>query len=318
MLIKWTNENDINSWLELATEVSPVFQHPSDMSKDSEFFIYIKNKISKYEALTAIDYMSGKCMGFIGFSRTHNRISWFAVSEKYRNKNAGNRLLKTALRQLNTNKDITVTTFRNEYIPGLPARNLYNKYGFTLEKLIITENGLLRSELTRPASVEKRGSSFHYKYPDFIKAAQKEFCPACNDEPSPNGQYEIEINENVWIVAEYPGQGRLFGKMYVMPRKHFFHFEDMNDTDVSNFMIEVKRVGKSLKKITGAEKINYEMHSNSGAHLHIHLFPRYLDDDFPSAPIDYRQTEPAPYESFEEFLWFIKQMKKDLLSKEIY
>jgi len=44
--------------------------------------------------------MNGKNMGFIGFSRTNNRISWFAMSEKYRGKGVGSRLLKTALRQL--------------------------------------------------------------------------------------------------------------------------------------------------------------------------------------------------------------------------
>ena len=97
-----------------------------------------------------------------------------------------------------------------------------------------------------------------------------------------------------------------------MPRNHAFHFEDMTESEMASFMSEVQRVGKALRKVTGAEKINYEMHSNSGAHLHIHLFPRYLDDEFPSAPIDYRLTEPAPYESYDEYLWFIEQMRKEL------
>ena len=97
-----------------------------------------------------------------------------------------------------------------------------------------------------------------------------------------------------------------------MSREHFFHFEDMPEPEMTDFMLEVQRVGKALRKVTGAEKINYEMHANSGAHLHIHLFPRYLDDDFPSAPIDYRISEPAPYESYEEYLWFIEQMRKEL------
>jgi len=54
------------------------------------------------------------------------------------------------------------------------------------------------------------------------------------------------------------------------------------------------------------------MHANTAAHLHIHLFPRYLDDDFAGAAIDINQQEPAPYESYEEYLWFIEQMKKEL------
>ena len=86
--------------------------------------------------------------------------------------------------------------------------------------------------------------------------------------------------------------------------------------EMAGFMREVQIVGKALHKITGAVKINYEMHANSGPHIHIHLFPRYLDDDFPSAPIDYRITEPAPYESYEEYLWFVDQMRKELTKNE--
>ena len=45
-------------------------------------------------------------------------------------------------------------------------------------------------------------------------------------------------------------------------------------------------------------------------HLHAHLFPRYLDDDFPGQSIDYNLYEPCPYESDEEFLWFVKKMRE--------
>lgn len=311
MLIRWANENDLAAWCALATEVSPIFQHPADMGADLEFMSYARNKTGKYEALTAVDYMSGNNMGFIGFSRTHNCISWFAVSEKYRGKGAGSRLLKTALRQLDPTKDITVTAFCDDYLPGTAARTLYSKFGFSKEKLT-THDGLPRCEMTRPATAEKRGGSFHYRYPEFIKAAHKENCPVCNNEPMPDGQIDIVLTDKICVGGEYPGQGRLFGKLYVMPGEHFFHFEDMPESEMADFMREVQRVGKALRKVTGAEKINYEMHANSGAHLHIHLFPRYLDDDFPSAPIDYRISEPAPYESYEEYLWFIEQMRREL------
>ena len=101
--------------------------------------------------------------------------------------------------------------------------------------------------------------------------------------------------------------------MYVMPRKHYFHFEDMPNDEAELFMSEVRRVGRALRKVTGAVKINYEMHSNTGAHLHIHLCPRYLDDDFPGMAIDLsRLSNPAPYESYDEYLWFIEQMRKEL------
>ena len=311
MLIRWATEKDLPAWYALATDISNIFQYPGDMGTDPEFIEYAQRKVGKYEALTAVDYMSGKNMGFIGFSRTNNRIGWFAVSEKYRKKGMGRRLLKTALRQLDTTREISVVTFREDYPPGAQARVIYTKFGFA-DRELITHNGLTRSLMVRPASDEKRGGSFHYRYPEFIKEADKRFCPVCNGEPAPAGHIDIVLNDKVWVCGEYPGQGRLFGKMYVMPKNHAFHFEDLSDSEMISFMSEVQRVGKALRKVTGAVKINYEMHSNSGAHLHIHLFPRYLDDEFPSAPIDYRLAEPAPYESYDEYLWFIEQMRKEL------
>jgi diadenosine tetraphosphate (Ap4A) HIT family hydrolase len=256
-------------------------------------------------------------MGFIGFSHKNNSITWFGVFEKYRNKGVGSRLLKTALRQLDNTRTIWIETYPEGYTSGVPAKTLYRKFGFIETDSSLTgphDLPIVRMELD--LSGEKRGGSFHYQYPSFIKAAQSENCPACNNEPRPSDKIDIEVNGVVWITGEYPGQGRLFGKIYVMPRKHYFHFEDMPPEEVAAFMNEVQRVGRALRKVTGAVKINYEMHSNSGAHLHIHLFPRYLDDDFPSAPIDYRETEPAPYEDYDEYLWFIKQMRKELRSEQ--
>ncbi len=138
MLIRFATEKDLPAWYALATEVSQEFRHPSDMGADPEFISYAKSKVSKGEALTAVDYMSGENMGFIGFSRTNNRITWFAVSKKFRRKGVGSRLLKTALRQLDYTKPITVETYPEGYEPGIPARNLYRKFGF-----VETESNLM-------------------------------------------------------------------------------------------------------------------------------------------------------------------------------
>jgi len=283
------------------------------MGADPEFVAYAKSKASKNEALTAVDYRSGSNMGFIGFSRTNNRISWFGVFEKHRKKGVGSRLLKTALRQLDHTKPITVETFPEGYEPGAPAKRMYRKFGFVETESDLTGPfDLPVCRMTADLSKEKRGGSFHYRYPEFIKAAQKEFCPPCNNEPMPDGQIDIVLTDTICVGGEYPGQGRLFGKLHVMPMEHYFHFEDMPEADAAAFMNEVQRVGKALRKVTGAVKINYEMHANTGPHLHIHLFPRYLDDDFPSAPIDYHMNEPAPYESYDEYQWFVERMREEL------
>ena len=80
-------------------------------------------------------------------------------------------------------------------------------------------------------------------------------------------------------------------------------------------MSDIQIAAKALRKVTGAIKINYEMHSNSVPHIHCHLFPRYLNDDFPGISIDYHLTEPSPYESEEEFKWFVEEMRNQILCK---
>ena len=315
MLIRWAVADDKPAWVRLAEDVSSIFGAP-DMGQSRSFLEYMDSKISKYEALAAVDRMSGDCLGVIGFSRAYNRISWLAVFENRRGKGIGTRLLNTSLRQLDTEKEITVTTFRDGFAPGAAARALYRKFGFSDKELVMHE-GQERSLMARPpmGGKEKRGSSFHYRYPEFIREAQEEFCPACNGVPCPEGQDEIIRLNNCYIMAEYPGQARLFGKIYVMPVSHAFHFEDMDETEMRQFMEAVQKAGSALRKVTGAVKINYEMHANSGAHLHIHLFPRYLDDEFPGAPIDYRLTD-SPYESKEEYLWFVSGLRETLLEKQ--
>ena len=150
MLIRWATENDLPAWYELATEVSQIFQHPGDMGEELKSKKSGIGTVGRQEMLTAIDN-NGKNMGFICFSRTDNSITWFAVSEKYRGEGVGDRLLKTAILQLDTTKDITVCTFTADDPQGAAARTLYKKYGFIIESPA-EHNGLPRVEMKRPAS----------------------------------------------------------------------------------------------------------------------------------------------------------------------
>jgi len=309
MLIRLAAAEDKPAWLALSQEYDKYIKNLA-LWYDG-FDEYMDNKIKKNAAVIAVDRMSGRCNGLIAFSKAYNRITFFGVSENADFAETANRLLTVALRQLDTNKDV-IATLPEGVCPVL--KNIISsceKHGFVIVNGEIIQ-GLNHHNLVRKATTEKRGKSFHYRYFEFIQASQKENCPACNNEPMPDGQIDIVLTDKICVGGEYPGQGRLFGKLYVMPMEHYFHFEDMPEADAAFFMNEVQRVGRALRKVTGAVKINYEMHANSGSHLHIHLFPRYLDDDFPSAPIDYRVSEPAPYESYEEYLWFIERMREEL------
>ena len=313
MLIRWATTQDIPMWEALSREYD---QYVSEIATNFNkwyqgFGDYMNRKISQHEAVVAIDRMSGNCNGAIAFSRSHNRITFFAISPKANHNETAERLLTVALRQLNTNNDISANLPNGNSAPLELDRCCFKENGFEFIKKIDID-GCPMVEMLRKADDNKRGKSFHYRYPKFIKESKQETCPCMTEPEHEDKSGDILMDDRYWVHCEYPGQGRLFGKLCVIPLKHYFHFEDMADEDVSAFMQEVKRVGKALRKITGAVKINYEMHANSGAHMHIHLFPRYLDDDFPSAPIDYRISEPAPYENYEEYLWFIDRMREAL------
>lgn len=258
MLIRWMTNSDMDAW-------KTAYEQQWLKSPDEEQIANLKQCMNQYEALTAIDYQSGKHLGFYLFHRSQDRAEQILFTDNEVNKEAEERLHRVAKRQLH----------------------------------IADEK-------------ERVGNSFHYNYESFIQASKEENCPVCQKKPAPMGQKLIIETDAVWVYGEYPGQARLFGKLYIMPKKHYFQFEDMPSDEMVLFMRDVQRVGHVLRSVTGAEKINYEMHANSGAHLHIHLFPRFLDDDYPSGPIDYRVSEPTPYKSKEEFDWFIEQMRAQL------
>jgi diadenosine tetraphosphate (Ap4A) HIT family hydrolase len=172
-----------------------------------------------------------------------------------------------------------------------------------------------RERLTRVANnqLNPKGGSFHYNYPKFDLKSKKENCDVCLNMPMPDHLSDIVELDHSWVITDKKTQGKLFGKCVVGSKYHNIHFYDLPIDEMTLFMSDVQKVAKVLHGLTGAVKINYEIHGNSGPHLHCHLFPRYLDDDFPSAPIDYRITQPSPYKNEDEFQWFLTKLREGLL-----
>ena len=83
----------------------------------------------------------------------------------------------------------------------------------------------------------------------------------------------------------------------------------MDEDSLLGFMKEVQLAARTLKEVTGAFKINYEIHGNSVPHLHLHLFPRYLDDHFAGTSIEYSRIDPVVYQE-GQFDEFVSRMQK--------
>lgn len=312
MLIRMADNKDVTGWQDLAKDVAVLFGNP-DMPYEQGFFDYINSKISGYEAIVAVDRMSEELLGVIAFSIKNNRISWFAVKSAYRGKGIGTRLLSCVLRQLDSSKDISVITFAEDTSEGLSARKIYENFAFNVvDDCVKDEHGNIRCKMIRKGLHTKRGNSFHYDYKKYVMQSKEENCPPC--------KYEFMVLEETERIAELDysyidiprvAQGKLFGKCSIIPKLHVINFEDMPFDYMTGFMSDMQKLGNALKKNTGAIKINYEMHSNSMPHLHVHVFPRYLDDEFPSLPINFELKEPSPYESDEEYYWFVKKMRAE-------
>jgi diadenosine tetraphosphate (Ap4A) HIT family hydrolase len=149
--------------------------------------------------------------------------------------------------------------------------------------------------------------SFHTNYEDLKKYSKKETCFVCNKVPPPKDEVLTKEFTTSVLVA-YPKMC-LKGTWCLTLKPHTVELYDLNQTDLLNYMKEAKICSKALKEVTKAIKINYELHGNTCPYMHMHLFPRYLDDHFSGQPIDYRQ-KTSPFYKENEFDKFIKDMRE--------
>ncbi len=129
--VKLSTINEYQDWLNLAKEVEPLF---GPMVDKPAFCDGLKNAILERNAFCVYEDRSNEKSRFfhggIVISREANEIIWFAVAQQSRGRGIGNMLLSEAIKHLNHTKPITVTTFDKTIEAGIPARNLYQSFGF--------------------------------------------------------------------------------------------------------------------------------------------------------------------------------------------
>jgi diadenosine tetraphosphate (Ap4A) HIT family hydrolase len=151
--------------------------------------------------------------------------------------------------------------------------------------------------------------SFHHNPEEWLYFAKKENCPYCQKADDPSNSETLKEFKYSELCA-HPNVP-LMGTCYLITKEHFVEIFDMDDESLLGFMQEVQLVALKLKEVTGAFKINYEIHGNSVPHLHLHLFPRYLDDPYAGTSIDYHRIDPPVYKD-GAFYEFVVKMKKIL------
>ncbi len=135
-----------------------------------------------------------------------------------------------------------------------------------------------------------------------------ESCPVCLRGRPTNVIAELDVS---FLTAgeETP----LKGSCSLFFKRHAIELYELSPEEAAAFMRDVQRVSKALHEVTGAIKLNYEIHGNTIPHLHMHLFPRYVGDAFEGQPINPRLVTALVYAP-GEFADFAARIK-DALSK---
>ena len=121
-----------------------------------------------------------------------------------------------------------------------------------------------------------------------------EACPICRRQEPLDVIAELEA---CWVTMQESAPVR--GYLCLVSRTHAVELHDLAEEAAAAFMRDARRVSKALSSVTGAVKLNYEIHGNSLPHLHMHFFPRYRGDQFEGKPIDPRSVLRPVYEEGE-------------------
>lgn len=138
MEVQYGTLSEIDSWMELVQRVRWNFP-----GLETEAAL-------EYHRKTVLRFMGEKralcvkkadaVVGVLLLSKKHNMICCLAVAPEYRRNGIASALLEKALAELDSSKDITVTTFRDNDEKGIAPRALYKRFGFAEEKLTIENN----------------------------------------------------------------------------------------------------------------------------------------------------------------------------------
>jgi diadenosine tetraphosphate (Ap4A) HIT family hydrolase len=87
-----------------------------------------------------------------------------------------------------------------------------------------------------------------------------------------------------WISA--PAEAPLPGYLCVTSKTHVNEPFELPADQQNAFWQDSMTVARALAAALTPIKMNYEIHGNTLPHLHLHLFPRAVDDPYVGGPID--------------------------------
>jgi diadenosine tetraphosphate (Ap4A) HIT family hydrolase len=88
----------------------------------------------------------------------------------------------------------------------------------------------------------------------------------------------------------------LAGTCFLVADPYIATIDDMDEGRRNAFMSDMLLVGKAVMAVTGAERMNYLFLGNKDPVLHVHIIPRFGDENE-----EYKQHGPWKYEEYTKF-----------------
>jgi diadenosine tetraphosphate (Ap4A) HIT family hydrolase len=117
-----------------------------------------------------------------------------------------------------------------------------------------------------------------------------EDCPICQAGAPRDLLAELEVSR-----VTMGEEGPLPGYCCLVLRRHAVELHELSAEEAAALMRDLQRLTRAVQAVTGAVKLNLEVHGNTLPHLHVHVFPRYVGDAFEGRPIDPRLARGSAY-----------------------
>jgi len=108
------------------------------------------------------------------------------------------------------------------------------------------------------------------------------------------------------IIATLPAayvtvdeQVHVHGYCCLVLRRHAIELHELSADEAAALMHDIQHVARALQDVTGAIKINYEIHGNIVPHVHVHLVARHPGDNIERSGRPFNQQGESPWRKGE-------------------
>lgn len=133
MEIQLAKPENLDSWMALVKQVRDAFPGLETAEALAEHRATVLQFIQSSSAICAVD--AGHVVGTLLFSKENRMLCFLAVDPSRRRQHIARQMVAFMLTQMEEEKDITVTTYREGDPNGIAARAFYKRLGFSGGKL---------------------------------------------------------------------------------------------------------------------------------------------------------------------------------------